>query len=433
MSALAIDSLDSIPRDAEIFIFGAGGAGANLLELIRQNRPDILVSSFVDTYRTGGNLNGIEIVNVSSLSDEDKAALIIVASIYQKEICETLASRGFTNFCIFSNDPEEHDHFLGMCKVSQAVEDGRVRFLDERCDLSGAETNPLIYNLPIFSEPPEIETRVNDSHAFCCTSLLDSLFANVDELLGSNPRKVVNVLDVFGDRKHLMKLLVHLTANHNASVNVWVCPSPIKQVLSIKEHRIVYLPIPKCGSSSIKFLLRSTFEKSFNQDLSPHGVQSSDSILFGADVTNDSFKGYQFFTVTRNPYLRLASLYNSRSLDGYVFPALRELYGDDSFATFVRFVASCPDALADVHFQSQAYRLYFGLDENFEILTIPLESPELLHDFLSRFSSKEILPHSNKSSRKGQDYITQYYTPDLLRQVTRRYGKDFMIGKYQTL
>lgn len=72
--------VEQIPFNSKIAIFGAGFAGCGLRRYIEENRQDIKIVFFVDSYREGDE-NGIPIVNFKDLPDnKNKFDLLVCAT-----------------------------------------------------------------------------------------------------------------------------------------------------------------------------------------------------------------------------------------------------------------------------------------------------------------------------------------------------------------
>ena len=97
-------------------------------------------------------------------------------------------------------------------------------------------------------------------------------------------------------------------------------------------------------------------------------------------------------------------------------------------------VSCCPDEIAEHHFKSQNHFLTYGQNLSIKTTTIPLEKKDtLLKQFLSKYVSNSNFTNRNKSQRKDQDYMTQFYTPKLIKLVNQRYRMDFKYGDYLVL
>ena len=90
-----VSSLDDIPANAELYIYGVGSAGRGLEEDIALNRPDIKIISFVDSNPSGKSTQR-GVIKVDELGRHYKEGQgIIIASYYWKEIADELNRLGF--------------------------------------------------------------------------------------------------------------------------------------------------------------------------------------------------------------------------------------------------------------------------------------------------------------------------------------------------
>ena len=234
-----------------------------------------------------------------------------------------------------------------MCKVALHVENERVKFIKNYHEIkySLKYTKQVIFNLPVHANNYSIENKLTDialnASKYITTNRLDASFVEIDFFLKTGNSERISVVDIQGDQNHLTKLLAHLCeSNTRLQIVVWKKNSKVKEVVSIDQCKLTYISIPKCGSSSTRNYLRTAFEPMYNEKVGEHRIQTAESLLFHADITSSNFQGHRFFSVVRNPYTRIASLYNSRVKKGrYISPALINNYGDDTFATFIRFIS----------------------------------------------------------------------------------------------
>lgn len=97
-------TLHSLPENAEIAIYGAGGRGQFIREKILKHRKDITVSAFVDTYKTG-EFAGLPIYNLKNIDDlAPSIDLFLIASFWWVAILSNLKSRGIENFGMFIHE-----------------------------------------------------------------------------------------------------------------------------------------------------------------------------------------------------------------------------------------------------------------------------------------------------------------------------------------
>lgn len=93
-----ICELDDIPKNARVYLYGAGRSGNDAYHFIRTNRKDISITGYIDTFKTG-RLNGLEIINPDVLKpDYFSDELILITSQFFLEISESLKKKGITNY-----------------------------------------------------------------------------------------------------------------------------------------------------------------------------------------------------------------------------------------------------------------------------------------------------------------------------------------------
>lgn len=94
----------SLPQNARIAIYGAGGRGHYVKEGILKHRKDITVSAFVDTYKTG-ELDGLPIYSLANIDClKSSVDLFLIASFWWVAILSNLKSIGIENSGLFIHD-----------------------------------------------------------------------------------------------------------------------------------------------------------------------------------------------------------------------------------------------------------------------------------------------------------------------------------------
>ena len=193
----------------------------------------------------------------------------------------------------------------------------------------------------------------------------------------------------------------------------------------------MFFEIAKNGSSSAVSLLEKLHAK--------YAVESDlyQNLRCRVDVTDPSFANYHKFAVVRNPYDRLASLHahlmRFDKMEGLKL-AFNKMLSPYSFENFCRFVCNCPDEFADEHFISQTS--FFTVPEGMlkDITMLHMENyAEEMKNFFAMIGEEVEVPHKNKSRPDSVDYIKDYYTPELIELVNRRYEQDFINFGYEFL
>lgn len=187
--------------------------------------------------------------------------------------------------------------------------------------------------------------------------------------------------------------------------------------------------IPKSGSTSLSMMMLEKIYPSLKQK-----TISTEQINYLADLNLETQTGSGsevYFTVVRNPFSRLVSVYrdffgggSSRSVyKDYLFGILPQQL---SFAEFVDRLTQIPDRLKDQHLKPQHGFLKYYQTKNQEVQVFKLEDPETLNTFLNSYEME--LPHLNKSG-DHYDYRT-YYTASILEKAFALYRTDIEIFGY---
>ncbi|MBF0235764.1 MAG: radical SAM protein [Desulfamplus sp.] len=79
----------SLPPDIDIAIWGTGSQGLNVFEVLSQERPDIRVSYFIDSFREGVLL-GRPIIKPNQIDAMPSVDMVLVASHFQSEIISSM-------------------------------------------------------------------------------------------------------------------------------------------------------------------------------------------------------------------------------------------------------------------------------------------------------------------------------------------------------
>lgn len=98
-------TLATLPKNARIAIYGAGGRGDFIKTKILKHRKDITVSAFVDTYKTG-QFEGLPIYNIENIDRLTPSIdLFLIASFWWVAILSGLKSCGIENSGLFIREP----------------------------------------------------------------------------------------------------------------------------------------------------------------------------------------------------------------------------------------------------------------------------------------------------------------------------------------
>ena len=101
--SLFMRSLDEIPLNGKIAIYGASTTGKRVHELVRSHRSDVSIVCYLDTYKSGsiGKLPIVELSNIKQHLDEFD--LILVASVHWPSICQSLRERNISGFLVYDD------------------------------------------------------------------------------------------------------------------------------------------------------------------------------------------------------------------------------------------------------------------------------------------------------------------------------------------
>ena len=202
--------------------------------------------------------------------------------------------------------------------------------------------------------------------------------------------------------------------------------------LSAPGIKLAYIRNPKAASTSLAyFMLKVLYPEIQNYLLSAEKINTLTDINLSTEF-EASENSFTFFTVVRNPFARLVSVYrsffektsNHFIYDDYLFGILKK---DMSFGEFVNILQIIPDVLKDQHVKAQHSLLQYYSKKNIDVQIFHLESPEDVKTFLSHYSAslsilnKDELPYDYRS----------YYNADILEKVYRLYADDIKCFGYE--
>lgn len=191
----------------------------------------------------------------------------------------------------------------------------------------------------------------------------------------------------------------------------------------LRGSSVAYVRIPKSANTSIGYaMLVSQYPALRDRNVTETQINFLTDVNLHAGITADSEK---FFTVVRNPFARLVSVYRD------FFETQHEsfLYADYlfgilpphvSFAEFITRISKIPDRLKDQHVKPQHLFLKPYEQAGKTVTVFKLEARDALESFLQANGME--LVHRNKRGA-AYDY-TAYYTPDLVEKVYALYQTD---------
>ncbi|MDD4952511.1 MAG: radical SAM protein [Desulfovibrionaceae bacterium] len=90
--------VSQLPGPARVCIYGTGGRAAELKQRIEASRPDLEIICFGDSFKKGGEFQGLPVVNAEGL-DRDGFDYIVITSYFYDQIWATLEGLGLAERC----------------------------------------------------------------------------------------------------------------------------------------------------------------------------------------------------------------------------------------------------------------------------------------------------------------------------------------------
>ncbi|HEY0744621.1 MAG TPA: sulfotransferase family 2 domain-containing protein [Chryseosolibacter sp.] len=194
---------------------------------------------------------------------------------------------------------------------------------------------------------------------------------------------------------------------------------------------ISYIRIPKSGSTSLGYSML----KNIYPGISAIPLDSKEiNFLMDANLrrsVSSTDSNDIFFTVVRNPFARIVSVYRDYLRSGrdnvfqdYLFGILSDGL---SFRDFVKRVEGIPDLLKEPHLKPQHHFVDYYRRKNPNVVMLKLEKPDEINSFLSIYSLDMPVLNASESS---YDY-RQYYDQDTFQMVSRMYRTDVKMFRYE--
>lgn len=204
--------------------------------------------------------------------------------------------------------------------------------------------------------------------------------------------------------------------------------------LPLVEKGICYVRIPRAASTSI---MSSILQIQLPRI--PVKGMAGEHVNFLADsYVSKRLKAEEkdclFFTVVRNPFARIVSVYRT-FLEG---PSKDFIYDDYllgiihkacSFRDFVKVVWCIPDSLKDQHIKPQTQLLEFYSRRRIPVEVFKLEQPQAVRNFLLQ-AGLDLEPLD--PSRAPYDY-REYFDPETVRLVADIYASDITAFGYEPI
>ncbi len=200
--------------------------------------------------------------------------------------------------------------------------------------------------------------------------------------------------------------------------------------LFVPNLNLSYLRNPKAASTSLSYtMLLALYPELKKFELSAEKINFLTDLNLKKEIAAIE-KPATFFTVIRNPFARIVSVYrdfferpSSHFIyEDYLFGILKK---DLSFREFVDILQIIPDTLKDQHLKPQNAFLSFYRKRDIEVKFLKLEDQHRVHAFLSDFHLT--VPVMNKN--ETYDYRS-YYEPDTLEKVYKLYSQDILLFEY---
>ena len=214
--------------------------------------------------------------------------------------------------------------------------------------------------------------------------------------------------------------------------------------MAIYVHPWLFIRIPKTGSTSVtKSLERITGVCNHIYSRSPCDTPVSDhfslQLLAQTGIIDTNKYQYKAFTVVRNPYARMVSIYHhfkkpkrfekffKRSAYGSDINAAKNLFS--SFNNFLQIKNPNLWPGTDIHrpnIWTNQSEWGKGCQHFFKI-----EDPDVLLDFFEKqFNSRPILSNENTSDYGDRDYRS-FYNEKSYERITKIYARDINLFGYK--
>lgn len=211
--------------------------------------------------------------------------------------------------------------------------------------------------------------------------------------------------------------------------------SSLHPLIRIDKYKVIYFPIPKIATSTLKYISAKLLEVENIDSLDLRGIHDF-SFPSVERKKLHKYQDYYKFGFVRNPWERLFSCYKSKikadpnyNQDEYEKGISRVLVRYNlfragmSFEEFVKTISQIPDRDSDFHFKSQY--LFFTNNKGEEVVNFIGRYESLKEDWEKVCAASNLptieLPHLNKVTSK---HYSEYYTPETIDIVSARYAED---------
>ena len=186
----------------------------------------------------------------------------------------------------------------------------------------------------------------------------------------------------------------------------------------------VLFPLPKVACSSVQ----SAVQESQARGVAHEGY----SLKMVGNITDEDVCGKKCYTMVRNPYDRLVSLYMNKIVKGKEMDKEHpleyyNLHVGMNFGDMVRAICDIPDEEADRHFKQQSALL----SPNGKMLATHSWHFDQIGDFWKAVQKEVDVPdlaHKNRSDNRKA--YKKHYTLETRRLVEERYKDDLEIFRF---
>jgi hypothetical protein len=194
---------------------------------------------------------------------------------------------------------------------------------------------------------------------------------------------------------------------------------------------ISYIRIPKSGSTSLSYaILRIIYPGLSTIPLDAKEINFLVDANSKRSVSTNDINDI-FFTVVRNPFARIVSVYRDylespreNVFEDYLFGILSKGL---SFKDFVKRVEGIPDLLKEPHFKPQHYFIDYYRRKNPNVVILNLERPDEVNSFLAIYNLE--MPVLN--ARSDRYNYRDFYDMETFETVARMYRTDVKMFKYE--
>jgi hypothetical protein len=114
-------NLNCFSSKESIYVAPAGGAAERFVDGIREKRPDVDVSGFLDSFKSGGEVTRVD--QVDETQKEKRVVVVIEKAAIRKCLVDTLQQNGFTDLCWVGTN-------FSLCVEDEMEEDALYLFYD---------------------------------------------------------------------------------------------------------------------------------------------------------------------------------------------------------------------------------------------------------------------------------------------------------------